>query len=50
MFDKMAELEAARAASEDPWQFSKVPPPFCQTLVDWIVDAWQEILHHRNQL
>ena len=43
VFDKTAELEAARATSEDPRQFSKVSPPSRQTLVDWIVDVWQEI-------
>ena len=43
MFDKTAELEEARKEGEDPRQFSKIPPPSRQILVDWIADAWSEI-------
>ena len=43
MFDKTEELEAARETSDDPRQFSKIPPPSRQMLVDWIADAWRDI-------
>ena len=36
------ELETARETSDDPWQFSKIPPSH-QMLVDWIADAWRDI-------